>query len=308
MPGSERIVFGSGLRGGHHLVPEIIECGWGAFREADHGHLKAHKHQDAFELCLIVSGEVEWETADSVDILRAGDLFVTRPNEVHWGRDGAMHPCTLFWLILDHPEAHPQWLGMAPEVRARVLGQLQSLSSRRLRATGGIKAAFADVYREHAQSVEDDPLLRRASVRIAASQLLVEVARMTISAECFGDKREHEAARTEVETLLEALASHATGEEGVREACVDLGIDYERLNARMAELMGVSLSQYWLRERIRRSRSWLEDRQRSITEIAVEFGFSSSQHYATTFRRITGLSPSDYRRSLTSDADLVCAP
>ena len=37
---------------------------------------------------------------------------------------------------------------------------------------------------------------------------------------------------------------------------------------------------------------------RSITEVALESGFTHAQHFSTTFRRITGQTPSEYRQSL----------
>jgi AraC-like DNA-binding protein len=34
----------------------------------------------------------------------------------------------------------------------------------------------------------------------------------------------------------------------------------------------------------------------SITQIAMELGYSSSQHFATQFKNISGTSPNQYRR------------
>lgn len=48
--------------------------------------------------------------------------------------------------------------------------------------------------------------------------------------------------------------------------------------------------------RIRRAEDLLKDRTRSITDIAAELGFASSQHFATRFRQETGKTPRDWRR------------
>ena len=37
--------------------------------------------------------------------------------------------------------------------------------------------------------------------------------------------------------------------------------------------------------------------QRSITDIALEFGFSNMAHFSRVFRAHLGLPPSDYRRA-----------
>lgn len=53
---------------------------------------------------------------------------------------------------------------------------------------------------------------------------------------------------------------------------------------------------YHLRKRISLARRLLHDADISITDIAFDCGFSSSQNFATAFRRQTGLSPSAYRK------------
>lgn len=48
--------------------------------------------------------------------------------------------------------------------------------------------------------------------------------------------------------------------------------------------------------RAERARDLLTTTALSVTEIALETGFSSSQHLSTAFRRLTGSTPTDYRR------------
>jgi AraC family transcriptional regulator len=53
----------------------------------------------------------------------------------------------------------------------------------------------------------------------------------------------------------------------------------------------------WLMlRRIERACQMLAETRLSITEIALACGFASSQHFATTFRKHKGATPSDYRR------------
>ncbi|MFT3837379.1 MAG: AraC family transcriptional regulator [Myxococcaceae bacterium] len=53
----------------------------------------------------------------------------------------------------------------------------------------------------------------------------------------------------------------------------------------------------WLTvERMRRARELLGGTQMSITEVALAVGFQSPSAFAASFRRVTGFSPSEYRR------------
>jgi AraC-like DNA-binding protein len=50
--------------------------------------------------------------------------------------------------------------------------------------------------------------------------------------------------------------------------------------------------------RVRRAKALLADRHLRITEVAYGVGFSDLSHFDRTFRKIVGLSPSEYRASL----------
>ena len=45
-----------------------------------------------------------------------------------------------------------------------------------------------------------------------------------------------------------------------------------------------------------------DQRCRSVTDIALSWGFGNPSHFSRLFRAHTGLSPSDYRTLHTSDA------
>jgi len=55
----------------------------------------------------------------------------------------------------------------------------------------------------------------------------------------------------------------------------------------------------WLTEaRMRRARALLADRQFPITQVALAVGFQTPSAFAASFRRVVGMSPSEYRRRL----------
>lgn len=55
---------------------------------------------------------------------------------------------------------------------------------------------------------------------------------------------------------------------------------------------------YWTGRRIERAKALLANPRASITEIAFDVGFGGTSAFSSTFRRITGQTPTDYRRSL----------
>jgi AraC family transcriptional regulator len=62
---------------------------------------------------------------------------------------------------------------------------------------------------------------------------------------------------------------------------------------------GIPPHRYHTERRIERAKTLLACRNLSITEIALEVGFSGPSAFAMSFRRVVGLTPTSYRRSLS---------
>jgi len=62
--------------------------------------------------------------------------------------------------------------------------------------------------------------------------------------------------------------------------------------------MGVTPHRYMLSHRIKCAKEMMGDRNRTLTEIAVDCGFNSSSQFSLVFKRIVGMPPRQYRRSL----------
>jgi AraC family transcriptional regulator len=62
--------------------------------------------------------------------------------------------------------------------------------------------------------------------------------------------------------------------------------------------MGIPPHQYQVRQRIERAKQLLAESERSITDVALAAGYSASSNFATVFRRVTGQTPREFRRSL----------
>jgi AraC-like DNA-binding protein len=53
--------------------------------------------------------------------------------------------------------------------------------------------------------------------------------------------------------------------------------------------------------RLRRACNWLENSDKTVTEIAFDLGYNDASNFTRAFRKLTGLSPSAYRREAGFD-------
>jgi AraC-like DNA-binding protein len=62
--------------------------------------------------------------------------------------------------------------------------------------------------------------------------------------------------------------------------------------------MGLSPHRYMLEHRVNRAKEMMDDQRRNLTDIALDCGFSSSSHFSIVFRKLTGMSPREFRRAI----------
>ncbi len=75
-----------------------------------------------------------------------------------------------------------------------------------------------------------------------------------------------------------------------------LGISKEYLARCFHQEMGITLVIYLNRYRVNRAKTLLEQGGQSLTEVALEVGFSTSTYFSQVFRQEVGISPSEYER------------
>jgi two-component system response regulator YesN len=82
----------------------------------------------------------------------------------------------------------------------------------------------------------------------------------------------------------------------IESIAAEVGGGTASLRARFRTETGLSMHDFLLQQRIEGAKKRLEDSSHGITKIAYDLGFSSSQYFATTFRRFVGMAPGEYRR------------
>jgi hypothetical protein len=93
-----------------------------------------------------------------------------------------------------------------------------------------------------------------------------------------------------------ALDATLYGNVGSREALEGLPMSYRQLSRHFSDTFGLSPKRYQLEAKIAEVSRLLSEGALSITHIAMELGFASSQHLSTQYKAVTGKAPSDVRR------------
>jgi AraC-like DNA-binding protein len=132
-------------------------------------------------------------------------------------------------------------------------------------------------------------LATKASLRAVACLAIVEAARQLASL--------GRADPTEMVAAAEAyLREHFAEPLQMSDLAGHLGLSRARMFEVFKQATGLTPNDYLVRRRVQQACGLLEATGRSITDIAMATGFSSSQYFSQVFRKYIGITPSNYRR------------
>ncbi|MEM7064833.1 MAG: helix-turn-helix transcriptional regulator [Cyanobacteria bacterium P01_B01_bin.77] len=102
---------------------------------------------------------------------------------------------------------------------------------------------------------------------------------------------------SELDKVIEALIRDLTKPPSLHELANNAGISHTCLNRRFRKHFGVTVFEWLRMHRLERAQRYLQDQERSITDIAFQCGFSSASHFGQSFKKHFGQSPTHYRQS-----------
>ena len=77
-------------------------------------------------------------------------------------------------------------------------------------------------------------------------------------------------------------------------------VSYEHFLRMFKAEWGISPHAWRISKRVDMAKEMLINSREEIARVAMQLGYSSSQHFATEFRRVTGTTPSEFRAKAQS--------
>jgi AraC-like DNA-binding protein len=270
-------------------VPQVILLGRYNYTRARPA-LAEHAHRDAIEICFLVKGRQTYRVGGRDYRLRGGDVFLTFPDEVHSTGQAPEEKGVLYWLILRRPRRGESFLGLPRPAGRAVLRGLLEIASHHFRGSRPMQEQLDAIARLQGESAAPLAGARAANHLQAFLLEVIRCARRPVSA----------ARRESFQPILDHIARHPEETPRVPELAARAGLSVARFSARFKEETGVPPAEYILRAKIEEARRRLQLGRRTVTEIAYDLGFSSSQYFATAFKRLEGQTPGAWRRKFTA--------
>lgn len=74
-----------------------------------------------------------------------------------------------------------------------------------------------------------------------------------------------------------------------------IGLEYHYLSKLFSSTEGITIEQYFIFQKVERAKELLKYGELTLSEIAYKLGYSSVQHLSNQFKKVTGLSATDFK-------------
>ena len=72
--------------------------------------------------------------------------------------------------------------------------------------------------------------------------------------------------------------------------------EYSSISKLFSEVEGITVEQFFILQKIEKTKEWLMYNEHSLSQIAFNLGYSSTQHLSGQFKKLTGMTPSQFRQ------------
>ena len=246
-------------------------------------------------LYYVVDGKFEWIIDGQHHILYPGDLAVILPGKIFGGEKDFLDIGTVSWLHIRLEQLEQngkmiigKWSSISAN-ESRTIGKILMLNNSpvlsKLKEAGTILQAMQ-------QEIQNQEIGYATRFNQLTDELFILIARQLTKQN--NSRRDFPQTFMKLEQTLRDNLSH---QWTVEEMAALVGLGTTAFSEKVKSYTGFSPLNYLINIRISEAMKLLKKNNINITDIALDTGFYSSQHFATTFKKLTGYTPSEFRKT-----------
>jgi AraC-like DNA-binding protein len=261
--------------------------------------IRLNSFNDACPECLrlyyILDGKFDWVINSENYTLYPADLAIILPGQELYAEKGYLEIGSLYWLNLhvniqnsESKNSLGKWSNISTQEFIS-MKKILFLNNRpvlsRLQDSGSIFPLVRDeLFRQEIGYV--------TRVNHLLDELLILITRKLTQQNIYPRDFPQTFLKLE-EALRKDLSHHWT----VEEMAALVGLGTTAFSDKVKSFTGFSPMNYLINIRISEAIRLLKKPAVQVTDIALDTGFYSSQHFATTFKKLTGYTPSQFRKN-----------
>jgi len=245
-------------------------------------------------ICLyyIVDGKFDWIIDSRSHTLYPGDFAVILPGQSLGGESNVLNIGTLYWIKImvdsDSKLLLGKWSGLNKNEKLSA-NQILLLNREQL----VLKLKEAHTLMQTLQTeLRNEEVGFCTRVNQILDELFILICRQLIRQN--NSRRDFPEAFLRLEQTLRQDLEH---QWTVEEMAALTGMGTTAFTEKVKNYSGFSPLNYLINIRITEAIKMLKRGEVNLTDVALNTGFYSSQHFSTTFKRFTGYTPSEFRKN-----------
>lgn len=257
---------------------------------------------EGIEFVFLASGMLNFSVRDKEYYLKPGDLTITRPWQLHKVGNPHIDIGKLYWLIIDvgvrQPHQNwkwPNWIVLAPEDLMELTKILRQNEQPVWTTDEKINKCFQKIGVCLEESAHRIP---HSKLNIFINELLLLLLELFKNGKVELDRSLTDNIRT-AEIFFQYLRNDYDRPWTLETMAVHCGLGITSFTKYCKQLTNLTPINYLNKIRLEAAAELLlNHKEKNITNICYECGFSSSQYFATTFRKLYKCTPKHYRLML----------
>lgn len=264
-------------------IPGLELLGYSRTTKA-HGSMDLHTHPNCIEMVFLLKGSETYHVNHEEYIISRGDVFITYPDELH---NNGSHPqgvSEFIWLQLNLSE--PQgFLGLDTSYSDSLLNRLMHMNTHLLVADKDILSLLTKSFDAFNSEVYEHKIY---GLGLLISLLFKLIYFPTLES----------SPNVIIQNIIQYISQNITEPITLEQLCKVGNLSLSTLQHQFKDYIGQSPRDYINCQKIEHSKKLLK-RGLSVTEVAMILSFSTSDYFATTFKKYTAQTPSEYINSLS---------
>ena len=241
----------------------------------------------------VMEGKFEWQIHQLGYVLYPGDIAIVLPGQSFGSANGYLDIGTLYWLhirsnlLREGDQGLGSWSAFSASENATIRKILLLNKTPVISKVRRFISIFQGLHGE--LSNQEFGYFTRANQLI--DELFVTITRQLTRQNI--SQRDFPQTFMKLEQTLRQNLSH---QWSVEEMATLVGLGTTAFSEKVKNYTGFSPLNYLINIRISEAIKMLKRQEESLTDIALDTGFYSSQHFSTTFKKLTGYTPSQFRK------------
>lgn len=242
-----------------------------------------HSHGELTEITFVLKGKQVYSVNNQFYAVNSGEVFITHPYEEHSSGSYPEDKSILYYILIDLEKHKNDIVGYGEEGDF-IVQNINNIEKRVFRGNNNLKVLHKNIMNIY----KSNHKYKQTLIKNYISQFLININDCAI-------KSTEPSTQSNIQSSVDYINANIKENIKIDTLAKMSKLSVSRFKSNFTRQVGIPPHEYILRQKIEYIKNVLVTKDQSITEIAYDMSFSSSQHLSTVFKRFTSKTPKEYR-------------